>query len=57
MIDLIEREYDCTIVQWAEPVDDCLHFTAIQHGRVVIADSAELLLLALAPVALYMLAA
>lgn len=57
MIESIEREYSCRILQWAEPVDDCLQFTAIQHGRVIVADSMELLIIALSPPAVYRMAA
>lgn len=55
-----ETAFQCRVIQWAEPTsEDTVQFTAIdRRGRVVVADSVELLALELAdPVPVYALAA
>lgn len=55
----LEAQFNCRIIQWAEPNDDGLEFSAFQPGHgLIVADSAELLILALMPLApAYQLAA
>lgn len=53
----IESTFACTIIAWNEWDGEFASFTVIQAGRVIVADSIELLMLELAPPALYQLAA
>lgn len=42
MRDLIQTLFNCEVRQWAEPVDECaLAYSAVQFGRLILADSAE----------------
>lgn len=50
MRDLINQLYDCEVVQWDEYDGDSVVFSAIQHGQLIVADSLELFILALAPI-------
>lgn len=49
MRDLIESQYSAKIVQWNEPEDDLggVIFSAIQRGRLIVAESVALLVSAL----------
>lgn len=55
----LETQFNCRIIQWAEPNDDGLEFSAFVPGEgLIVADSAALLILALMPVVpVYQLAA
>lgn len=49
MRDLIEDQFTCTIRQWAEPTDDFGGevYSAVQNGRLLVAESLALLISAL----------
>lgn len=47
MIDLLETQYHCKIVQWNEPTDDGAIFSAVKDGRWLMAESLALLISAL----------
>lgn len=49
MRDFIETQLDARVVQWAEPEDDLggVIFSAIQRGRLIVAESVALLVSAL----------
>lgn len=55
--DLIESIYSCHIIQWDEFDGDRVTFSAIQHGELIVADSLDLLILALAPALAWRVAA
>lgn len=50
MKELIQQLYNCTVVQWDEWEDDMVVFSVFQNGTLIVADSLELLILALGPV-------
>lgn len=55
-----EAAFSCRVLQWAEPTDDegRVQFTVLDaRGRLIIADSVELLALELTPAAPYRMAA
>lgn len=49
MRDSIERQYECRVLQWDEPIGamDGSVFSAYQRGRLVVAESLALLISAL----------
>lgn len=47
MRDLLETQFHCTILSWAEPTDDGHLFSAIIDGVMVQAESVALLVSAL----------
>lgn len=50
MRELLESLYGAEILAWGEPTDDGERYEAIVAGRLVVADSAHLLLRAVATV-------
>ena len=49
MRDLIEAQYQCEVRQWGEPQDDLdtALYSAVQSGRLIVAESLALLISAL----------
>ena len=47
MRDLLEHQFDCTILQWAEESDHGQIFSAVQDGVLLVAESLALLISAL----------
>lgn len=47
MRDMIEQQFHCKVVQWAEPTDDGAIFSAVKDGRWLMAESLALLISAL----------
>jgi len=49
LAELIEHQFNCSIRQWGEPTDDMggEAWSAVQHGRLICAESLALLISAL----------